>query len=168
VFIGVILGGYALYSLPPLRLKRVPLLGRLLVGVNTTAAALAGFTLFGGEVTAFPPLYILFFCGPFALATSAMDLGDVEADRASGIKTLPAILGPAISRWIIGLFAAGAYVMMGLILADARLVALVAILGVVHVYVIVRRPFRDDAVLSVNLVSMLSLAVVLGVRLHPA
>jgi len=164
LFLGVMVGGYALYSMPPLRLKRVPVVGKLLIGTNSVAAALAGFTLFGGEVGAFPPLYIAFFCGPFALAANALDLGDVEGDRSAGIRTLAVILGPTRARWAAALFTVGAYVMMGLMLGDLRLVGPLLLLASSHTYAVLRRPFRPAAVLLVNAAAMTALAVVLGFR----
>jgi hypothetical protein len=66
LYVAAFMGVYVLYSEPPLRLKRVPVLSKLLIAAATLLMVLAGFDFAGGAVRRFPPGVVASFCSSMA------------------------------------------------------------------------------------------------------
>ncbi len=95
----------ALYSFPPLRLKRIPFVATALLGAVSVVAFLAGFALFTGG-RAFhlaPPRLLLALFLAVAAAFTAKDLKDVAGDRLDRVCTLPVLLGERAGRRVTAL-----------------------------------------------------------------
>jgi homogentisate phytyltransferase/homogentisate geranylgeranyltransferase len=85
----------ALYSLPPLRLKRFPVAASLCItGVRSIVVNLGVYGHFAHEIT--PPVWALcLFVLPFSFAIAVLkDVPDLEGDRAFSIRTFTVRLGP--------------------------------------------------------------------------
>ena len=94
---------YFIYSNPPLRLKRFPILNSGLIGLACVSAVLTGFFLVYPDksIVAFPfGLAVAIFIFQTAVS-SYRDIKDFEGDHASGIKTLPVLIGLKKSKQII-------------------------------------------------------------------
>ncbi|MFN8395688.1 MAG: UbiA family prenyltransferase [Bacteroidia bacterium] len=135
--------GYFVYSCPPLRLKRVPILAKVIIGANSWVVALGGFALSGGAIADFPVAWSIFILVPLALAANFIDLKDVEGDRAIGIATLPVLMGVQNARHLIAAATAATYIMGGLLLNlwwawPLNLIALAT-----HMYLLYR-PHADE------------------------
>jgi 4-hydroxybenzoate polyprenyltransferase len=105
---------YYIYSVPPLRLKRVPILASAFIGVATLAIMLLGFFLVSTnqQFGAFPaPVALLVFIF-MTLVTNVRDLKDITGDSAAGIWTLPTLLGDRHSRSVIGVMMFVAYILV--------------------------------------------------------
>ena len=92
------------YSAPPLRLKRVPVLASAFIGIATLALVLLGFFLLSANqaFAIFPtPIAIVVFLF-MTLLTNVRDFKDIEGDAAAGIWTVPTLLGERRARWVIG------------------------------------------------------------------
>lgn len=102
---------YYIYSVPPLRLKRVPVLASALIGIATLSMMLFGFFLVSTNqmLTAFPAPIALLVVLFMTLVANVRDLKDVEGDAAVGISTLPTLLGEKRSRMVIGVLMCVAY-----------------------------------------------------------
>jgi 4-hydroxybenzoate polyprenyltransferase len=105
-FILLFIGNYFLYSMPPLRLKRITFFSKLAISINSLALAMLGFltithslTLNGFPGIAFPIILI----GVTALA-NMIDIKDYYGDKQLGIKTLPVVLGLTWAKRVIGIF----------------------------------------------------------------
>lgn|GEM_PF-1622824 len=112
------LGLSALYSLRPLRLKRIPIVATALLGTVSAAAFLAGFSLFAGG-RAFhlaPPGLLLLILAGVAAGFNAKDLKDIEGDRADSVWTLPVLLGERRGRRVIALLVALGFLMPAFLL----------------------------------------------------
>jgi 4-hydroxybenzoate polyprenyltransferase len=107
---------YYIYSVPPLRLKRVPLLASVFIGIATLAVMLLGFFLVSADraVTAFPAPFALLVVLFMMFISNVRDLKDIEGDAAAGIRTLPTILGERRSRMVIGAMMFVAYALVPL------------------------------------------------------
>lgn len=99
------LAGVALswaYSAPPVRLKKSGVLGPLSVGVSYEG--LAWFTGAAVMAQALPDAYTITLAALYTLgAYGIMVLNDfkaIEGDRQTGLKSLPAALGPRKAAWI--------------------------------------------------------------------
>jgi 4-hydroxybenzoate polyprenyltransferase/Flp pilus assembly protein TadD len=140
------------YSAPPLRLKRFPVVSGLTLGVVSLLTCLVGFSLFAEEraLALFPPRLGWVIVLAFGLGFAAKDLKDVEGDRATGVWTLPVLLGPAAGRAAVaGLVLAG-YVLAAVILPFRALAPLALTLGALSVVLVYtwRRPRLDELLLA--------------------
>ncbi len=93
-----------IYSTPPLRLKRVPILASAFIGVATLSLVLLGFFLVSANQTiiAFPaPLAFAIFLS-VTLMANVRDLKDIQGDAAAHIWTIPTLLGERRARFVIG------------------------------------------------------------------
>jgi homogentisate phytyltransferase/homogentisate geranylgeranyltransferase len=85
----------AVYSLPPLRLKRFPVAASLCIsGVRSVVVNLGVYWHFAGQID--PPVWALCaFVLPFSLAIAVLkDVPDLEGDRRFAIRTFTVRLGP--------------------------------------------------------------------------
>jgi 4-hydroxybenzoate polyprenyltransferase/predicted negative regulator of RcsB-dependent stress response len=100
-----------LYSAPPVRLKRIPLLGTLSLGLLSLLSALAGFAAVAEARTllVFPSRVGWTLVLGFGLAFAVKDLKDVDGDRVDGTLTLPVVLGPRAGRIVTAVLAAAGY-----------------------------------------------------------
>ncbi len=90
------------YSAPPVRLKRSGVWGPLSVGISYEG--LAWFTGAAVMAQALPDTYTITLAVLYSLgAYGIMVLNDfkaIEGDRQTGLKSLPAVLGPRKAAWI--------------------------------------------------------------------
>jgi chlorophyll synthase len=90
------------YSAPPVRLKRSGIWGPLSVGVSYEG--LAWFTGAAVMAQALPDVHTITLAVLYSLgAYGIMVLNDfkaIEGDRQTGLKSLPAVLGPRKAAWI--------------------------------------------------------------------
>ncbi len=108
-------GAYYIYSAPPLRLKRIPIVQSLLVAFATVAIFVGGFFLLSTSQTAdlLPIDLTLTILFVFTLVVNVKDLKDIDGDRAAGISTLPVMLGMEKAQQLIGTFIAGSFLLLG-------------------------------------------------------
>lgn len=107
---------YFLYSMPPLRLKRVFLLSSVIIGLEAVVAFLLGQVCLDEKGTLNfidMPLWLALFLA-FFLASHVKDLKDIEGDRRCGIPTLPVLLGKARACKVIGCLVFASYILIGL------------------------------------------------------
>ena len=85
----------ALYSLPPVRLKRFPVAASLCItGVRSAVVNLGVAWHFSGAIAA-PVWALTLFVLPFSFAIAVLkDVPDLEGDRRFGIRTFSVRLGP--------------------------------------------------------------------------
>jgi 4-hydroxybenzoate polyprenyltransferase len=144
-------GNYFLYSMPPLRLKRVPLLSKLVISGNSLIVLLAGYSL-STDITKFP----LFITGFFLIHLTAMlnfiDLKDYRGDKGAGIKTLPVILGLEKSKQLIGLFFVISYPLVSFMVNKAF--SLFFLGGVLQFFLINRKNYDEKPVLITYLITV--------------
>jgi 4-hydroxybenzoate polyprenyltransferase/Flp pilus assembly protein TadD len=140
------------YSAPPLRLKRVPLLATLALGCVSLLACLAGFTAFAEEraMAVFPVGLGWAIVLAFGLGFSAKDLKDVEGDRATGVLTLPVLLGPRAGRAAVAALVLFGYLVVPLIVPFRVLVVPAVVLGVASAAATLlwRHPRLDEFLLA--------------------
>lgn len=152
------------YSAPPLRLKRIPIVGTLTLGVASLLACLVGFSAFAEEraVALFPPELAWLIVLSFGLGFAAKDLKDVEGDRATGVLTLPVLLGPRVGRAAVAACVFAGFALVSVLLPFRALAAPAVVLGAWGVVMVYRwnRPRLDDVLLGVGLAFTLVVAIV--------
>jgi 4-hydroxybenzoate polyprenyltransferase len=95
------------YSVPPLRLRRLPLVPSFLIGVACLSTILAGYFFISTnkEVQSFPIFLSIGIVVMVTLAINFKDVKDVEGDKANGIMTIPNLFPRYGVQIVAGLFA---------------------------------------------------------------
>ncbi len=102
--LALMVGLYMIYSVEPLRLKRIFPLSKLIIAFNSVLAMLMGYVFAGGMWREIP-LASLFFCfAGIALVVNFVDFKDFEGDTAGGIKTLSTLIGLRRAKILTALF----------------------------------------------------------------
>lgn len=153
--------GYWIYSCRPIRLKRFPLIAKLLIGLNSLVVALAGFVLAGGSIFHFPWVWIFYIVVPLSLAANFVDLKDAEGDGMTGVKTLPVMFGLQKARLIIVFFTLFTYVWGGLLLGIVWVYPLMFLLAGLHTWLLYRQPYHEQWVFMVYLTALFGLDIFL-------
>ncbi len=93
---------YFIYSIPPFRLKRIPILSKMIIGINSVILLNMGrIILYPNKF--FPILPTTLLAIGVGIISNFIDIKDYEGDLAGGIKTIPVLIGLKISKKIIGL-----------------------------------------------------------------
>lgn len=108
-FILIFIGNYFIYSLPPLRLKRVPLFSKLLISTNAMIIFILGLYTVTNRIF-IPENLGIFFLIPLTFCLNFIDIKDYKGDKENGIQTLPVIFGPKKSKLLIGFFFVISYI----------------------------------------------------------
>ncbi len=112
-----------MYSMPPLRLKRVPVLATALSALDGIMVLLAGYTVLSPvqNITPIPfsLLVYLFVC--YAVTLPLKDFKDIAGDRSDGVFTIPVIFGEERARFLIGSALFACYVASPLVLHEVGL-----------------------------------------------
>ncbi|MCX6789915.1 MAG: UbiA family prenyltransferase [Candidatus Kaiserbacteria bacterium] len=129
----VFTAAYYIYSVPPLRLKRVPLLASVFIGIATLVMMLLGFFLVSTNqaLSAFPTSIALLVVVFMTLSANVRDLKDIEGDSSAGISTLPTLLGEKRARMTIGALMCIAYLFVPILIPISILWVPSSIAGVV-------------------------------------
>lgn len=159
VFFTVLLsmGLYSVYSLPPIKLKRVPFFSKIVIAINSLAYAIMGYVFAGGEAFEFPPLVILWFVVFFTAAMNFIDIKDYEGDKQVGIKTLPVIWGLRESQYFVGLCFFLAYVAAPFAVGQMILLIPAIGAGVAQYWLVSRNKYQEKWVFALYLVSFVVL-----------
>jgi 4-hydroxybenzoate polyprenyltransferase len=162
-FIVIVLsmGGYFLYSMPPLRLKRVPFFSKLVISFNSLLLVWYGFITIRGPLAQLPPLLVLFFLIGLTGAANFIDLKDYAGDKAAGIKTLPVILGEKKAKLVIGIFFVLCYCSVMLWLAKLWIALILAVLAALQFYLLNRKRYQERYVFCTHLLSIQALIIYL-------
>jgi 4-hydroxybenzoate polyprenyltransferase len=157
---------YLLYSVPPIRLKRVPVLSKIAVSLNSLFVIMLGFIVANGSLTGFPQaLYPVILLG-FTLAANFIDLKDYEGDKKAGLKTLPTIFGHKKSKVIIGSFFVIAYLLMYFVLNEIAALPALIVLGALQFCFINRENYDERPIFVVHLLSILMLIFYVFMFVH--
>ncbi|HWQ59606.1 MAG TPA: UbiA family prenyltransferase [Candidatus Fimivivens sp.] len=112
-----------IYSMPPLRLKRVPVVATSLSAAAGIAILLSGYSILSPVEdivpVPFPLLSFLFVC--YAITLPLKDFKDIEGDKKDGVRTIPVILGEERARTLIGSALFACYVASPVVLHEVGL-----------------------------------------------
>lgn len=159
----LIIGNSVIYSLRPFRLKRIPLFSKMFISFNSLSLVMLGYMFAGKELLDFPPMVIWYFLIFITLCLNFIDLKDYEGDKATGILTLPVILGMKKAKLLTGIFFLITYPIMALVFADLRLFAPGLLLGALQFFLINTGNYREKPVLLTHLAGLLLLLIYLTI-----
>lgn len=164
------IGTYFLYSMPPLRIKRLFFLSKLVILLNSLALIILGFVVFNNDFNILTFLNTVINIGSninhffaiatvsaiiFLLASSFIDIKDYEGDKQAGIKTLPTVLGLRTSQFLIGLAFLLLYAIVGFLLKNWLMFSSLIIIGCIEFWIINRKKYQEKYVFAVYLASLL-------------
>ena len=149
-------GNYYIYSMRPLRLKRVPLFSKLPSSIACLAVVIAGFLVVTGDfIINFPIPIIIGFLLVFTFGANLIDIKDYEGDKVAGIPTLPVLLGLKRSKIIIGIFFVLAYASV-YFFAPALTWVFLGI-GCLQFYFITKEKYKELPIIIIMFVSFMIL-----------
>jgi 4-hydroxybenzoate polyprenyltransferase len=112
-----------IYSMPPLRLKRIPIVATALSAAAGISVLLSGYSVISPIPTItpipFPLLVFLFIC--YAATIPLKDFKDIKGDRLDGVMTIPVLIGEEYARLLVGGAIFACYVISPIALHDAGL-----------------------------------------------
>jgi 4-hydroxybenzoate polyprenyltransferase len=93
-----------LYSAPPLRLKRFPLIASSVSAIASLMILFSGYILAspGQNLVGLPPAIIILLAFAYTLSLPIKDFKDIEGDKRDGVFTIPVIFGDEWGRLIVG------------------------------------------------------------------
>jgi len=132
----------ATYSIPPLRLKKYPIISIFVISIGALLAFALGFYS-GSTQNAFPinMAYGILVC--FTLAFNTKDLKDYEGDKENEIWTIPVIFGLKRGRIIIAFLDLLAYLVVPFILGINNLILPAIVFGVATFLVVLRKESKE-------------------------
>lgn len=145
-------------SMPPLRLKRVFLLSKLLMSFNCMVLFVTGYFFVYGSMR-IPFVILIFFLVFLTAVISFIDIKDYRGDRKAGIKTLPVVLGLKRSKIVIGLSFLAAYLALCLLTRDVYLAPFLVALGLAQFYLVNRKNYSEAPVIILFLFSNMGLVL---------
>lgn len=153
MMIFVFMGFYFLYSMPPLRLKTIPILSKFLIATNSLVLIILGFLFVSGSMT-IPPKIVIFVLLGFTAVINFIDIKDYHGDKVMGIKTLPTILGLKKSKILIAIFMLLAYFASFFILESTYLSILFTFIGFLQAYFIISSDYKEKPVFITYIASI--------------
>jgi 4-hydroxybenzoate polyprenyltransferase len=166
--VSIFIGVYYLYSIPPLRLKRVLLFSKFLIGFNTLIVFVYGYeyyTLFSTAIKEpgnidfflinFPSsMYLVFIVG-FSLCSNLIDIKDYEGDKYAKITTLPGILGFRLSKIITGVFFLLFYLLLYFKISKLEYYIPLCFIGLLQLFLFTRKKHNERLIFIAYLFSLI-------------
>lgn len=154
------IGNYFLYSMQPLRLKRVLIMSKLLIAINSLILVIAGFLLITNtHIRDFSILLISFFLIGFTLVINFIDIKDYKGDKKEGILTLPVLLGLKKSKLLIGIFFILMYLSAYFIIEQSFIIIPLFIFGIIQFYLVNKKNYNEKYIFLVYLFSLILLFI---------
>ncbi len=153
----VFTAAYYVYSAPPLKLKRVPVLATFCISLACLAAVLAGFFFWNDNqyLTAFPFRYVVLIVVGFTLGATLKDIKDIDGDAKVGVRTLATLFGPVWGPRVIGLLVGLGHALVPLLLARPLLWSIALPCGLASYYFATRTPYHERYIFCVYFVALL-------------
>lgn len=154
LIIFVFMSFYFIYSMPPFRLKTVPILSKFIVALNSLVLLMLGFVYMTGEVY-IPAEVAWFVLLGFTAVINFIDIKDYRGDKEHGIKTLPTMMGLKNSKMLIAILILLTYLLSYFIFESLYILIVFAIAGAAQFYFITRKNYREAPVFMTYIASLL-------------
>ena len=161
-FISLLIASSCVYSLRSLRLRRIPVFSKSLIGFNCLLLVILGWLFAEQEILRFPKGITFYFLVFVTIAANLIDLKDYAGDMRVGLKTLPVILEIQKARLLTGLFILTAYAVSGLVLLDKKILVAGIGVGLLQFFLITRKDFIEKPVMLINLCAISALLLYLN------
>lgn len=137
-----------IYSSPPFRLRRWPIIATLIIAASILLAVFEGFMLFtkNQSLASFPHSLILLILVFFTLALNIKDIKDYKADKENKILTIPSILGLRKGRFVCGLLVLLSFLLFAVFLKNKLLLLVSFGFGILGFLLTYDRRSKEDIV----------------------
>ncbi len=142
----VFIGNYYLYSMPPIRFKRVPFLSKSVIGINSIVLMITGFIIVTLSMREFPREIIPIVVLMVTSASNFIDIKDYKGDKKAGIKTIPTIFGLKKGKLIIGTLFFLSALMLNLLIKEKLILIGSVILGSFCFYLINKKRYNEKMI----------------------
>lgn len=147
------------YSVPPFRLKRIPILATFIIALaslftffasfsalNINATQPPGALTLNIDATKVPPRVIFLILTVITLSANFKDIKDIDGDRKAGVHTLMTIFGERKGKRIIGVLASISYLIAPLILGIFNLYLLIVCIffSGINYHLFIRSKFKTS------------------------
>lgn len=157
LLISVPIASYYIYSMPPLRIKRIILISKLAISLSALALIILGYTLIADNVIGFPDGLYLIFLILLTFSANFIDLKDISGDRAANIMTLPVRFGEQKAKRVIGLSFLLTTLSFYYLLGNVYWLIGLFALGILQYALINRKNYHENSVLVVTNLSFFTL-----------
>lgn len=136
-----------IYSAPPLRLRRFPIVSTFLMSIVVLCATLSGFFLVSIDKTieSFPIFVAMGIIVIFTLQINFKDMKDIEGDTAQGIMTLPVIFKKNGDK-IVGICFALSFLLTPIFLSFYTLYIFAIPISILGYFAITKKPYKENRV----------------------
>lgn len=133
-----------IYSVPPLRLRRFPIVPSFLIGIACLSTILAGFFLLSEakDIKAFPPLLAVGIVIMVTLAINFKDVKDIEGDKKAKVMTIP-VLFPKNGVKIVALLFSLSILLVPIFLSFYLLFVLSVPASIIGYKIITKKPYNE-------------------------
>lgn len=161
-----------LYSCPPYRLKKIPLLSNFIIGIAALLSTLAGFIVIAryGSFEQFPIVFVPIILIVVTLVSVVKDLKDIKGDKLTGVHTLPGMiahqLGETSAYHLTGAIVAIAFLLIPFLLGylSTSPLTIVTIIFAILLYLLIAEfRIKDQYILMAVYVYI----VILGILITP-
>jgi 4-hydroxybenzoate polyprenyltransferase len=156
------MGNYFLYSMPPVRFKRVPFFSKIIPSINSFIILLTGYVFLCDSLRFFPGEIIFFFLIFVTASMNFIDIKDYEGDKKGGIKTLPVLMGLEKSKILIGLFFLISYIAAYYLLDFPPYGYLLIIPGLIQFFLINRKNYSEEPLFIVYFITLILIIIISG------
>jgi 4-hydroxybenzoate polyprenyltransferase len=158
ILVTLLIGGYYLYSMPPLKVKRVLFLSKIFLSFSQIMVVFLGFyTLFRlsddnffSALKYFPLSFGVYFFIGTALILNFRDIIDFKGDEKAGIKTLSVLAGLKISKIIIGILFILFYSLSYIILKNKIVSYFIIFLGIIQLLLVNKKNYSEKCVMLIH------------------
>jgi 4-hydroxybenzoate polyprenyltransferase len=149
------IGAYFIYSMPPLRLKRIPFFSKMIIAGNTLALFALGLSMGRHGPPNLPLRVIVLFLLGFTAGINFIDLKDYEGDKRAGIKTIPVLLGMRRAQRFLGVSFLSAYGGAAVVFrANVLAFTTMGAFGFLQFYFLNRKNYDERPVMAVHVLTL--------------
>jgi 4-hydroxybenzoate polyprenyltransferase len=159
----VFLAVYYIYSMPPLRLKRVPMLSSFLISIAVLSTVLCGFFWLSADKNfrLFPMLSALGIILIFTFGVNVRDMKDVDGDRAEGVMTLPVIFKENGAK-VVGLLLSASFLFVPIIFSFYTLYIFAIPAAIVGYKMVTRKLYKEKYIFILYFSFLLATVLLIG------
>ncbi len=159
----VFTAAYYVYSVPPLRLKRFPLLSTFLISIASLAVAMSSFYLVSPNklISGFPIRLAAAIVIGITLGANFKDMKDQKGDAAEGVSTLPTLFGPIYGGRVVAGFFGLSFILSGAVSGNSEIFAAGVAFGIIAPWLLLMGPHREWKPFSIYLLFVLVVGILL-------
>ncbi len=148
-----------IYSSPPLRLRKYPLIPSFLISIACLSTILAGFFFVSTNkhILTFPPILAIGILIVVTLAINFKDIKDISGDKANGVITIPTLF-PKHGVKIVALLFSLSIILVPLFLNFYFLYIFAIPCAIVGYKIITKKPYREKPVFILRFIFLLGIA----------